>query len=189
MEKLKLAIVLLFISCFSFAQNDELIRSGLLSVRLTYSPSYLFENNTSHYYLHGNIEGYVNNKISIAGEGYYFLANGSINEGELQYNHSAFFGASYHFTRNKNDFYMGIQPGLAFTKYQQALNSPTFTRGVNPLFSTLIGYNLYFYKCFHFFIQGRLILGEHIYYPTHNLNEFRLSAGLGFNLNTLKISH
>lgn len=189
-KKINLSILASFIVCFAFAQDETLIRPGLLRAQATYSPGFLLENKTSHYYLHGNIEGYVNNKISIAGEGYFFLTNGSTNTGDVLYNHSVFFGASYHFAKKMNDFYIGLQPGISITKFANStFNMIASEQGVNPIFSTLIGYNLYFYKFFHFFVQGRLILGQHNYYPAHSLNEFRLSAGLGFNINTLKISH
>jgi hypothetical protein len=183
----KLIVLTLFISSLSCAQNNALIRCGLLRAQATYSPGFLFESNTSHYYLHGNIEGYVSDKLSIAGEGYYFLANGGTNAGDVIYNHSAFFGSSYHFIKNMNDFYIGIQPGISITKFTNSTFSVISpARGVNPVFSSTIGYNLYFYKYFHFFVQARLIIGKHNYYPVHSLNEFRLSAGLGFNINTIK---
>jgi hypothetical protein len=188
MGKIKLCIVAVILSSCCLAQSD-IVRTGLLRAQLTYSPGIILESNTSHYYLHGNLEGYVSNKISIAGEGYYYLTNGGINTGNLSYNHSGFFGASYHFGKKMNDFYIGLQPGISVSKFSNSSSGIVIPQqGINPVLSTTIGYNLYFFKYFHFFVQGRFIVGEHNYYPTHSLNEFRFSAGLGFNVNTLKSS-
>lgn len=177
---------MLYFCSYSFAQK-EIIRSGLLRAQLTYSASKMFKSNATHYYLHGNLEGYLNKRISLTGDGYYYLTNGGANATDVIFNHSAFFGAAYHCSNKANDFYFGVQPGLSFAQF----SSTTFLlakpqKGVSPLFSATIGYNLYFYKFFHFFVQSRLILGKHNYYPTHSLNEIRFSAGLGFNINSLK---
>ncbi len=60
--------------------------------------------------------------------------------------------------------------------------------GINPLISASLGYNYYLHKNFHFFVQTKIVIGQHFYDQIENLNEFRLSAGLGFNLNTKKES-
>ena len=129
----------------------------------------------------------MSDKLSIAGEGYYYLGNISSGKSLFDINHSLFFGASYHFNKGNNDLYIGIQPGVAITQLNKKENNLSNTSsGVNPLFSTIVGYNYYLNKVFHFFIQTRLVLGEHNYDLHKNLAEMRLSAGLGFNLNTME---
>lgn len=170
------------------AQDPTIIRKGLIRAQLTISPSYMFSDQRSYFYLHGNLEGYVSDRISLAGEGYYYLGDLSTGKSPIDYNHSAFFGAAYHFTKKNNDLYIGLQPGLSITKLSDTTNSVSqATLGANPLFSPVIGYNFYVNKVFHFFIQSRLVLGEHNYDKPKNLSEFRFSAGLGFNINTIKV--
>jgi hypothetical protein len=71
MEKVKIVVICCFISIGSFAQ-ESIIKEGLLRAQLTISPSTLLSDNESYFYLHGNLEGYISDKISISGEGYYF---------------------------------------------------------------------------------------------------------------------
>lgn len=181
MEKVKIVVVCCLISFSSFAQ-ENIIKEGLLRAQLTISPSAMLSSKESYFYLHGNLEGYVSDNISISGEGYYLLGNikvPSIYDFPLSRNHNVFFGANYHFTKNNHDFYLGVQPGVAFTNTNFVL-----TGNINPVFSGIVGYNFYVNNIFHFFVQSRLILGKHLANNVKSLNEVRFSAGLGFNLNT-----
>jgi hypothetical protein len=185
MEKVKIVVICCFISIVSFAQ-ESIIKEGLLRTQLTISPSTLLSGNESYFYLHGNLEGYISDKISISGEGYYLLGNIGISKSSilpLSRNHTIFFGANYHFTKDNHDLYIGIQPGVAFTNTNFALTGNE-NPSLNPLFSSVVGYNFYVNSVFHFFVQTRLILGEHLTNDVKSLNEMRFSAGLGFNLNT-----
>lgn len=190
MEKVKMKIIaLLFVLlCTGInAQDVSVIRPGLIKAQLTLSPSYMFEQKESYFYLHGNLEGFLEKNISLAGEGYYSLGNMSEKNNSFAYNHNLFFGMNYHFTTKNNDLYIGIQPGVAMAK----LNFPTIglnqpSDGVNPVVSFLIGYNFYINNYFHFFVQNRFIIGNHSYDISTNLAEYRFSAGLGFNINTIK---
>lgn len=191
MEKMKWLLVVgfwLFLTSL-FAQEETIIDKGLIRAQATISPSKMLGFNESRFYLHGNLEGYVSKKVSVTGEAYFDL--GSLTEGQnsFDFNHKLFFGANYHFTRGNSDFYVGLQPGFAITK----LNIPTILTigqnaktGVNPIFSLPLGYNYYINHFFHFFLQTRLILGQHNYNYAVNLNEFNFSAGLGFNINSTK---
>jgi hypothetical protein len=184
MEKVtKLLFILLVGMLSTNVFSQDIIKTGLIRAQLTISPSYNLSNKQSYFYLHGNAEVYLDKKISISGEGYYYLGNLSSNNSIFDYNHSCFFGASYHFLKNNNDLYIGIQPGISITKLNEQENNLLSTNtGINPVFSTVIGYNFYVHKIFHFFIQSRLVLGEHNHDMHKNLNEIRFSAGLGFNL-------
>lgn len=187
MEKLKhLFASLLLISTISafIAQDASIIRPGLIRAQLTISPSYMFSDKQSYFYLHGNLEAFLEKKVSVAGEGYLSLGNISSNKSTFNYNHSMFFGINWHFTNKNNDFYMGIQPGLAFTKVNASENNLTSTTaGINPLFSSVAGYNFYLNNIFHFFLQSRIVVGQHRYDISKDLTELRFSAGLGFNIN------
>jgi len=190
MEKVKCIFIFMFFFCLSSflsAQEPSIIRPGLIKSQLTITPSYMFSDKQSYYYLHGNLEGFLEKNISLSGEGYYSLGNISSGESTFEYNHSLFGGINYHFTKKNSDLYIGFQPGISITK----LKLPTIGLiqphdGVNPLASFLVGFNFYVNRFFHFFIQNRFIVGQHNYDVYKNLAEYRFSAGLGFNFNTIK---
>jgi len=178
--RLLLILTMGLVSAQTFSQ--DLIRAGLVRTQLTISPSYLFSEKQSYFYLHGNLEAYLDKKLSIAGEGYYFLGSLSANKNIFSFNHNLFLGASYHFVKKNNDFYLGLQSGISITKLNaQENNLAQSLTGINPLFSSVIGYNLYVHKRLHFFVQPRFVFGEHNFDLHKNLTEFRFSAGLGFN--------
>ena len=191
MEKVKIYVLTGMIFLFFFdgrAQESSIIRKGLLSTQATISPAILFKSKQSFFYLHGSFEAYISKKLSVAGEIYYSLGNVSSGTPIFKFNHNLFFGASYHITKGNNDFYVGLQPGISVTKLE-AISSETLMKpktGVNPLLSGVIGYNYYVYKYFHFFLQTRFIVGQHLYDVKQDLSEFRFSAGLGFNINAVK---
>jgi hypothetical protein len=190
MEKIKGTILFILVSFLfinSQAAEPAIIRKGLLSTQLTISPAILFTSKQSFFYLHGNFEGYISSKISVAGEVYFSLGNASSATPVFKFNHNIFFGASYHIIKNNNDFYLGLQPGISITKVLLPPEClyPAKT-GVDPLVSAIIGYNYYVNNYFHFFLQGRFIGGQHLYDIHENLSEFRFSAGLGFNINSIK---
>ncbi|MEC4050354.1 hypothetical protein OX284_013000 [Flavobacterium sp. SUN046] len=189
MEQIKLKH---FISIFSlsilsvYSQEKNVLRKGLINTQLTLSTSSMFAEKQSYFYLHGSLENFVSEKISLSGEGYYYLGNLSNSGSIFNYNHSLFFGASKHFTKKNNDFYIGIQPGISFLKLDPNNNQLVMSHnGINPLISTVIGYNFYINSFFHFFVQSRIIEGENNFDIHKNLAEIRFSAGLGFNINAL----
>jgi hypothetical protein len=191
MEKVKTIrftlLVLLFTQVRVYAQQAEIIRPGLIRAQITISPSYMFGDKHTYFYLHGNLEGFLNKKLSVVGETYYYLGDQTSNNSKYEYNHAVFFGFSRHFTKKNNDLYIGLQPGVSLTKLNANENNLTSTSiGINPLFSTVVGYNFFVNRIFHFFVQTRFITGEHNYDIHQSLTELRFSAGLGFNLNMLK---
>lgn len=184
----KIIVVFCLISSFGFTQNESVIRSGLIKTTLTLSPSKSLATSNKYFYLHGLLEGYLTDKLSFSGEGY--LYRGMISDGisDFRYNHSLFFGFSKHIVKKNLDFHFGIQPGLSFTKvrplYDNVWDNSKMT--LNPLFSGIVGVNYFVGKYLHFFLQTRLVLGEHQSYYALNISDLRLSAGLGFNINTMK---
>ena len=190
MEKIiRLCYIILFLASTLTvnAQEETIIKKGLVRIQGTISPSKMLSFNESRFYLHGNIEGYASKKVSVVGESYFDL--GSLTEGRnsFKYNHKVFFGANYHFTHNNSDIYISVQPGVAITKLNIITTLPVdagSSTGINPIFSSVLGYNYFVNQYFHFFVQSRFILGQHNYDAHVNLSEFTFSAGLGFNLNT-----
>lgn len=186
MKRLSLIVLITLLSIQIKAQH-EVIRPGLLKAMATISPSKMFGYNESYFYLHGNLEGYLSKKVSVAGEGYMFLGEQTNAIHSFQFNHNLFFGMSYHVTKGNGDLYLGIQPGVAISKLNtDSVKVPVAHVGTNPVFSAIAGYNYFVGKYFNFFVQTRFIAGEHNYDKHKTLSEIRFSAGLGFNINTLK---
>jgi hypothetical protein len=183
--KLSLALILYAIGQEVFSQ--DIIRPGLIRAQLTLSASQMLSENHSNFYLHGSFEGYLNKRLSLSGEGYHYLGNLSPGTELFKVNDSFFFGASWHLTKNNSDFYVGIQPGIAIAQLNERENNNNPTHlGVSPLLSSVVGYNYFVNKIFHFFIQTRIASGQHLYDIQKDLTEVRFSAGLGFNLNSRK---
>lgn len=178
-----LVLTVLFIfSIRPFAQENSFVKTGTIKTFLTISPAFMLTEDLSSFYFHGNLEGYLNERISIAGDGFYHLGELNQRNPVFDFNHSVFFGAVYHFIIRNSDFHMGIQPGMSITRVSQGPHDHFKNDlGFNPLLSSVLGYNLYVHKIFHFFIQTRLIFGEHNFNVHHSLADIRLSAGLGFN--------
>ena len=191
MKKITLLIIFVFlVTKDHLARTDEngkIIRSGLLTTQLTLSPSRLFSNGQL-FYLHGGIEGYLNDNLSISGDGYYYLGILSPENKEFDFMHNLFSGVFWHFTKKNNDFYIGFQPGVSIVKLNsETFNLATTKTGINPVISPVFGYRFFLGDFFHFYTQARFVFGENNYYLHKRIDEFRFSAGLGFNINTTEI--
>ncbi|MCE3294961.1 MAG: hypothetical protein K0R65_675 [Crocinitomicaceae bacterium] len=170
----------------ALAQEESLIRAGLIKATLTISPSKSLSSPNSYFYLHGILEGYLSESVSVSGEGYFYQGMIKGNKSEFAYNHSLFFGLSRHFTKNNLDFYIGMQPGVSFTQLASDSLILKAKTSVNPSVSAIAGLNYFVGKYIHFFIQSRLVLAEHQTDLPRNISDLRFSAGLGFNINALK---
>lgn len=190
--------IILLISLFSFsafAQQDSsrYIHKHLLRAQATISPGLLLQSKAKNIYLHGNLEYYVDEWISLRGDGYYFVSDMG-NTDRFKIHHSLFSGASYHIkTSNHFDPYIGVQPGIAITQaiYNTCPDGaicfvpsmPQASPSANPLLSGVIGFNYYAQKIFHIFGEARYVHGTNLSeYGPLNLDEIRLSFGLGWNI-------
>ena len=186
MEQIRKFIFILLVHVpLVFQAQDEsssFYRTGLISAQLTLSPSFMLQEKAGYFYLHGNLEGFVSDNISISGDGFLSMGSLTSDEQKLDYNHNLLFGGYYHFTNGRNDLYAGFQPGLAFSQIRTNELMLVSKPSVTPIISPVIGYNYFINDYFHFFAQARYIYGTHYYDEKINLAEIRLSAGLGFNL-------
>lgn len=168
----------------SLANQGNITRNGLTRTQLTISPSYRFKDGSSPIYLHGVLEHYFSDKFSLSGEAYLHVGNTSTKASAFDYNHSLFFGPSWHYGKHNHDPYLGIQPGLAITQMNKEVNHiPETGTALSPLISGVAGYNFYINSFMHFFVENRLVLGTTRKHKEQDLSEYRFSAGLGFNLN------
>lgn len=189
-KKIIYLFFILFLPFFQAQQEDNnIIRPGLISARMTLSPSYFMFNKNSLFYLHGNIEGQLDKNVSLCGDGYYYLGASGADVSFFRHHHAGFFGLLFHKRVRNHDFFAGFQPGLSYTQLRKDsvvadLQNPASS--VNALFSLYAGYNLYFYDYFHFFIHTRYRYGLHAVNLSVPLDEFIFSAGLGFQINAFK---
>jgi hypothetical protein len=202
MKKVICAVLAMASSMGNYAQNDQserFVRRGLFRSESSFEVGSMLSQRVTHVYLQGGIEYYISDNVSIRGDGSYFIT-GLGDMHPFAYHHDLFSGASYHFkTKNHFDPYVGMAPGISIT----ALNNPYYIicdpgpctgeeiapgeAHANPLASIHAGYNLYFQRWFHLFMETRYIYGRHYsnYYP-ESLSELRFSFGLGWNFNLIK---
>ena len=190
MEQIKKCLVL-FVICFSVfvnAQNPIYVpQKGLIKAMATISPGKMFGYNESYFYLHGNLEGYVSDRVSISGEGYTSLGQQTKAPEPFRSINNLFFGINYHFINKNSDFFIGGQPGVCIAQLETfAPKVPQAHTGTSPVFSTVMSYNYFVGNYFNFFIEARYIAGSHNYDMHKDLSEIRFSAGLGFNINAIK---
>lgn len=179
-----MALALLAGSTVASAQKNASIDAGLLRAQLTLAPSYLFAEQQAYFYLHGTLETYLSDRFSIAGEGYTSLGSIGNEYAALDEHHSIFFGSNWHFVKGGSDLYLGVHPGVSFTKLDHTTGEVGNAKtSVNPMISAVAGYNYFFHRYFHFFLQTRIGTGQHAQYERMDLTEVRLSAGLGWNVN------
>ncbi|MBK9791927.1 MAG: hypothetical protein IPP60_02155 [Sphingobacteriales bacterium] len=57
---------------------------------------------------------------------------------------------------------------------------------INLVIITLIESDYYLHKYLHFYVQTRIVDGQHMFDVRKDLSEFRFSGGLGLNINSIK---
>lgn len=188
MEQVKKYFFLFLLSSTMLVYSQAQIpRKGLIKAMATISPAKMFGYNESYFYLHGNLEGYLSDNVSVSGDGYMFLGEQTKSPEGFKFINNLFFGFNYHFIKGNGDFYMGAQPGVCIAQLKtDSPKIPLAHTGTSPVFSGIIGYNYFVGNYFNFFVQARYIAGSHNYDLHKSLSEIRFSAGLGFNINTMK---
>ena len=195
-----ICIVILSAGSFSFGQETkkQFIHKGLLRAQGTIAPGIMLKENTSTISIHGNLEYYASDDVSVRGDSYYFLND---DQKKFSANHSILAGASYHLkTKSHFDPYIGFQPGIAIasrsdvTHVMSDMPLPDYYAiapkpQLCPLISPVLGFNFYFQRVFHLFMEARYIAGKYLPDdgdPVYSLSELRFSFGLGFNLSVFK---
>jgi hypothetical protein len=192
MEKIMTAVsIFLLTSISGYCQSNEtpqVDRNHMFSANASFTPGYLFRENTFHYYLQGTFSYFASPQISIQGDAAFSFRQTNI-QGyvPLKY-HSGFLGACYHFTENGNlDPYIGLQAGFSFLErtYPPAIGNPWPTRvsEIIPNTSIVGGLNFYVNRYFNIFANLRYVYGQPSKSIQENdgLHEIRFSFGLGFN--------
>lgn len=143
-------------------------------------------------YIHGDAEYHVLDRISIKGDGYYFL--GTQSRTLLQQHHGIFFGSQYHLPLRNFAPFIGMQPGISCVDTRKSSlpsndnESGDWAEGaIVPMISFAAGFNWYVWKFLHFSGQVRYLHGNHAMTCGNlTLDDFKLSAGLGWNVNVIR---
>jgi hypothetical protein len=196
---------LLWFSSFLFAQQQDgqFIHKHLVRADASIVSGYIFKDNLKNVHLNGNLEYYMDNKISIRGDANYLLGSNGWTEDSmhLKDNISIMLGSAFHFhTNNHFDPYFILQPGIAYTSsYYDAFpgrssEDPSAKRiynyrgSLSPLASMGFGFNYYFQRFAHLFFETRYVHGQHLSEAPSpvSLQELRVTFGLGFNVFIIK---
>lgn len=192
-------IISLLYCSMSFAQqaDGQYIHKHLVRADASIVSGYMFSENISNVHVNGNLEYYMDNKVSIRGDANYLLgSNGLSNDSiGLKDNVSVMLGAVFHMkTKGYFDPYFILQPGIAYTSsFRQnssgdPLNKKNYPGVITPLASAGLGFNYYFQRFAHLFLETRYIYGQHVSNAPSPLSiqEMRITFGLGFNLFIIK---
>jgi len=185
-----LSFILTGVSYVYSQESEENFRyKNLLKATGTISPGFMLNYNQSPIYLGGELEYFVEDKVSLRGDAFW-LAGTQNTKKLLEQNSSFMFGALYHFHQNRFDCFTGLQSGINITKPTSGTNDNSqYLTKVLPVVSPIVGITYYAPKYFNFFINARYVNSRYFGYgPTTNLylDEIRICAGLGFNLNLCK---
>jgi hypothetical protein len=205
MSKYFFIIPSLCISSFMFAQqtNGQYIHKHLVRADASIVSGYIFKDNLKNVHLNGNLEYYLDNKISIRGDANYMLGSSGFTEDSmhLKDNISVMLGSAVHFhTNNHFDPYFILQPGIAYTSSYfdsgigaasedpEAKRVYNYNGSLTPLASVGFGFNYYFQRFAHLFAETRYVHGQHLSEAPSpiSLQELRITFGLGFNLFVIK---
>ncbi len=196
------SLLLMLVSTLAFGQKknrpeltgEDILRKGLVRAQMTISPGWTIADGNTNLYLQGDMEYFLQDKISLKGDISYFLDTQG--DGYLKHNHSLFFGAQYHFPYKRFDPYIGFHPGVSLI---QAKN-PTIGTDENPVeysvsnlkaspaISVATGFNYYVWRYIHFMANVKYVHAKHptVWGTNYALDEFRISFGLGWNVNMIK---
>ena len=185
-----ISIVMAFLTKLSAQDNAPFVRKGLLKATATISPSFMLNRHINNIYVSGELEYFLENKISVRGD-VFLYRDSQQNIPFLKQNSMIFFGALYHFSKNKHDLFIGIQPAAILSQPNMLDTSlVNYPVKINPGISVIAGYTFYVWDYCNFFLNARYVNTKYV--GTSNgaiqLDEIIISAGLGFQLHTRKKS-
>ena len=168
--------------------SQDYIQPGLLVGEATFSPASMLNRNTQNFYLSGNLEYYVDKKVSFKGQSHLFL-NGNDASSIFENRVSTYFGALYHFNRNNWDQHIGFSPGVSVTKSGiQNADGNQYPVMISPSFALEVGTTYFVWKYFNFFARitylNSKLSGTHL--SNQRTDELMISVGLGFQVPTRK---
>ncbi|MBN8697877.1 MAG: hypothetical protein J0L87_15205 [Bacteroidetes bacterium] len=193
-------LVLLFSTPISAQyERQQYIHKHLMRADASIVSGYMYKSGIQNVHVNGNLEYYMDNKISFRGDANYLLGSNGISDSMgFLHNHSVMLGTVFHIqTKGHFDPYFILQPGIAYTQSykQRFIDDPDKSDGrtnypgvLSPLGTAGLGFNYYFQRFAHLFMEARYVYGQHLAeapYPL-SLEEVRITFGLGFNAFIIK---
>ena len=188
MVKAVIISTLVLIASLGQAQTNTESRTGLLrsglGLKLGNSAA------LSSFYGSGDLEYYIDHRVSIEGETNYYLGSlkDSMNYNVLN-NHSLLAGANYHFSKRSGfDPYTGFKVGVGFTEMDPLNHEPGAPcyeeLQIDPIVAVQLGFNYFTDKYFHMFMEGGYVFQTHntAANPGLKLNEISFKFGLGIHV-------
>lgn len=185
-----LTVIWMLVTLSSAAQPILENRTGNLRSQGNLAGGYLFKQQAAGAYLAGDFDLFVDERVSIAGAGWYGFKMSENAEGLFR-NHAIFSGLNYHpVKKGRWDPFFGLSPGIGIAeiRFADAEGIQKTTVGVAPLISGEIGCNFYVGSIFNLFVKARAVTGHargDAPAPVR-LDEIKMSAGLGWNFRLWK---
>ncbi len=193
----------LLIPILGFTQEEpakRYVHTGILCGDISLAPGFLLQENISTVSVPAGIEFYVDPHVSFKADVYFHVSSGMTQDSlKLIANHQLFVGASYHFTtKGYFDPYLSFQPGVSYAQVQNEskiqVDAQTkygtidYSANIVPILGVALGFNYYFPRYFHIFVEARYVHGTLLYNAPGSfpLDELKLQFGLGWNLNLIK---
>ncbi|MGZ4035206.1 MAG: hypothetical protein ACXVPU_09010 [Bacteroidia bacterium] len=196
--------IILFV-CFSSiisAQQEKVqfIHKHLVRTDASIVAGYMFKSDLSNVHIDGNLEYYLDNKVSIRGSASYMMGSSGLTKDSMGLHdfHSIYLGAVFHIpTKGYFDPYFILQPGIGYTSSFKATykstpsdytKTATYPGVLSPIATAGFGFNYYFQHFAHLFMETRYVYGNHLSEAPHpiSLQELRITFGLGFDLFIIK---
>ena len=167
------------------AQEDVPVAEPLL-VRgsIAISPGFMLQQPVTNIYLVGKLEVFADKKISLRGEGLWYLGNQQ-DAPLLKQNSQITFGPFVHFTHKRLDVALGIEPGVALTQpYMDSTYAEQAPLRAIPNMALCAGLTFAVWDYFQFFIDARYVHANYTgaYSSTIPLDEMIIGAGLGWQV-------
>ena len=148
------------------------------------SPGFMLQHPVTNIYVVGKLEVFTDKRISLRGEGLWYI-DSQQRTPVLQQNSQLAFGPFYHFTSKRLDLCIGFEPGVAFSRPVQDTTflEPAPLRAI-PNMALCAGLTYSIWDYFQFFVDARYVHARYTgpYSNGLPLDEVLLGAGLGWQV-------
>ncbi|MEI6767199.1 MAG: hypothetical protein WCM76_16335 [Bacteroidota bacterium] len=184
----KLLIPAIMMLCLQSAaqQRTEYTSAGLLKANLALMQSFMVQHPVKNVYLGGNLEYFTGSHLSMRGDCLWYLD--SRKNPAFKQNGVVLFGPLLHYPIKRSDFYAGLQPGFSFSTPliigSDVSENSSYPSRFLPALSVSGGYTFYFSRFCNFYLGVNYLVSRYrgAEGGSINLDEFIISAGLGFHL-------
>lgn len=153
-----------------------------LGATATFSPGFMSGQRPVNYYLHGNAFVFIDQKVSLRGDAFISLRSDQADR-LFVHHHTFTAGPSFHLFHGKvMDPYAGFTLGISYTGLSDDSLAQPSGASINPLVMPHLGCRFYAERWFYFYVETHYAIGKHYteLVPAVAFNEWRISAGLGF---------